>query len=362
MSQISTTYIVFLLEHKDELSIKYEDIVKLFKDKNININRTFYDQIIKILSMDIHIPSLKKAIKDNTPIHFEIKEAITILDNILQRSVVFIPLLPEEKYRSEAIKYVDKHLEYSLNDLRLDDYKECLSSENSLFFSEIIKCIIATDIFAKTFYYKDTDERWRWNDPQRHRHDDEIKYRERTNYASQELFEIEMDLFNMHKRDMDTRIVEYSLLSTEDVLRLDYLIYDTPIRFAACLINENSGFIAMVYIHFFIKDDIKSMGVYGIRTTIFGLHNNEKGIAKDLFNGIFQYGREVGIQKITIIKTPIGPMEDILQNMGFTVDIDKRYTKNINEYTQSNTVNIINCGCGYDIFQNDKLYKEGVLY
>lgn len=382
--ETAVIYVLFLLENKEKLK-GYSVVEKLFKDKKINIDKGFYSQML--ISFDLYdrikeiyqfkiksfiqslVPKLQRD-EDNNFLGFperhifiefylSLKRLIlSLTNNDHKRKVTFIPLLPDnEIYRRRAIKYVDEHLQYSLNDLKLEDFKSCISS-NSIFVSEVIKCMIATDIHAKSVYYKGEDLRWRWNDPEKVRHDDEIRYREDTQfkYSSRRLFEYEMKLFEDKEEDMDIRIVEYSLLSTEDVLRLDYLISDPPIRFATCL-TSSIGFLGMIYLSFKKKEEINSSELYGIRTTIFGLHNNERGIAKDLLNGIFQYSKSINIQEVRIIKTPLGPMEDILKSMGFIPDKDKRYTKKVDIYLEPNTVKIIDMGCKDKILKDDEFYK-----
>ena len=265
----------------------------------------------------------------------------------MKRTITLIPLLPDDEFfRNKAIKYVDRNLQYSIEDLKLGEYNACLDEEVILFFSEVIKCLIASDIRAKTIYYKH-DKKWKWNDI-KNQHPDDIKYRETDEYSSIDLIDLEMKLFEQRARDMDIRVIDYSILSSEDILRLDYLIDQPPIRFSACLCNPSGEFIGMVYISF----EDKIMNVYGIRTTIFGLYKNEKEITKDLFNGLFHYAKKVNIQIIRIVKTPIGPMEDILLSMGFFIQ-DTRYIKHVETYTAINDVKVIDLGCSFDVLEKN---------
>lgn len=99
-------------------------------------------------------------------------------------------------------------------------------------------------------------------------------------------------------------------------------------------------------------DNIKSIEVYGIRTSIFGL--KEKGVVKDLFNGIFQYAKLLHFELVNVSREPIGPMTDMLEKMDF-----QGTTKPVHLYTAPNTVDIIDLGCKDEILTrsiNDTYY------
>lgn len=46
--KIAAVYVVFLVQNKDTLNKTYENIVTLFKNKNIDINREFYTHILQL--------------------------------------------------------------------------------------------------------------------------------------------------------------------------------------------------------------------------------------------------------------------------------------------------------------------------
>ena len=93
--------------------------------------------------------------------------------------------------------------------------------------------------------------------------------------------------------------------------------------YVVCISDDTTGLIGMIYLS--LKSEVQ---VYGIRTTIFGLYNNEKKVSIDLLNGIFEYACKLEIDTIHVIRFPMGPMRKILKEMGFDT---YQWTKSINE-------------------------------
>ena len=98
----------------------------------------------------------------------------------MKRSVTFIPLLPtNEQYQKKAIEFVDQHLQFSLS----------VAKEMQ---SEVIRCMIATDIYAKDRYYEKRDTMYF-----------DFERPESKKGISQKLFELQMKLFEEKSSDMN---------------------------------------------------------------------------------------------------------------------------------------------------------------
>ena len=258
------------------------------------------------------------------------------------RTLTFIPLISNnDELRLQGIQYVDKYQQFSLNNL--PEYKECINP----LFSEVIKCLIATDFLAKMTYYR-YNELWYWNDPTLKKSRFRYEYRETTKFISLKLFEQQLTLFEEHKKDMEIRVKDFYTLSREDIGEIASN-RDFPLRYVACLTDNTNGFIAMIYVSLISKNNKKIMDVYGIRTTIFGI--KEKGIAKSILNGIFQYAKILKVNSVHIAKNPIGPMAGILREM----DFDDKWYKEVDDVEP--LVNIVDLGCSNFIEYTDKYYE-----
>lgn len=297
---------------------------------------------------------------------------------LIRRTLTLIPIIPDKiaphniaEYRRRAVEYVDEHLQFSLNALSLNEYKECTSNvEKSLFFCEVIKCLILTDVYAKMIYYKKTEQKyWTWNEREfygEHFFEHDI---ENHKYTSRNLFELEMKLYEQKSELMDARYEEYDVLTNEDIAEMrghfktiefeGQTIFgkDMPLKYAACLSNNGTGFVGMIYTSLKSTPSTKSLEVYGIRTTIFGLTNGEKGIAKDLFNGVFQYAKLLQVPLVHVSRPALGPMPQILENIRFN-----RNYKNVDTYTEPNSVNLVDMGCRDEIVHTGITSKHYDIY
>lgn len=293
-----------------------------------------------------NLPALPVFVKKQSPPQIEKKSSPG-------RIATVIPILdPNPKYQDDAIEYVNNHLEYSLNDLHLENYSDCLDNKDkSIFASEVIRCMIFSDIYAKGLYYEEVNDQY-WSHPD--------SSGVALTYAASML-----EIYRQNPKDMHQRSDTYRLLATEDIAMFLYWsrqVGDIPQYHVVCISDGQNGFLGMIYaqleswpISKFMKlddsfeeklrdrvvNEVRVVGIYGIRSTAAAIIKKQKNVAKSIIFGVVQYAKATRMHMIHVVKNPLGPMRKILRESGFG---DKHYLA-IHEYNYREPLLLVDMGC-----------------
>jgi hypothetical protein len=193
------------------------------------------------------------------------------------------------------------------------------------------------------------------------------------NSISLRLYDMYMSMYQKKLAIMKDRIYNYEILIREDMNNMEnreewereteykrqigIISIRYPLTYVVCLIDKNAGFIGMIYASFKIYkvmnvggpllEHVKSIEIYGIRSLFFTQH----GVVDDLFDGIFQYGKELRFELVHVDRTPMGPMSQKLSDMDFSMG---RF-KSIESYDEPRKVKVLHLGCQDIIRDTDNL-------
>lgn len=278
------------------------------------------------------------------------------------KSLVIIPLLPSDvEYQARAVAFVDDNLEFSINKLHLEDYTQCTSDyETAIFASEVIRCMIMSDIYAKKTFYEglDIDYTALFRNPPTQ---DDFDTMTSQNYSTR----IYNSLTSNSKYNEEL-LLSYQILSIEDndILRGDNRLHvKAPEIQVACLISESQGFLGMIYtllkknenedgvfqqmFNLPVEKDMKNkpiniMEIYGVRSSPYSY---ARGVATNLITGVAKYCQSLHVRIMYVNRQPLGVVRQLLPKLGFN---DSRYV-DVNTVSDKDGIAIVNMGCKKEI-------------
>jgi hypothetical protein len=269
------------------------------------------------------------------------------------RIAMIIPLLDSNsEYREAAIEYVNKYKEFALINLNLSKYHDCLTNTaKSIFASEVLRCMILTDSYAKSQFYTEMgSERWS---------------KARPNDVALTYAASILDVYRHNVKTMLDRTSTYRLLNTEDVVMLDHYSkqVDGILQYqVVCISDFQYGFLGMIYCRLEswpidkimridkkfknllrgrLRDRVRIVGIYGIRSSATAILTEQKHVAQSLIFGVVQYAIAAKMHMIHVIRHPLGLMSKILRNFGF----DDQHYLPVHTNTYYEHLQFVDMGC-----------------
>lgn len=259
-----------------------------------------------------------------------------------------VKLLPgNTEVRKIALQYVESKLEFSLNNktLLFNTHNE----DNALLLSEIAKCLIISDVYAKIQYYEE-----KFNSQIKPKDLPTIYLLRRGDFPPfldificPALVERQLKFMEECPIFMDTNAIAFRNIGKEDILNIAKITMNQPSKkkekkksmYVSCLISNLYGFLGMIYLYNACYNDeiyvdiirekykiskeekdneIKTLCLYGVRSTIFAVYNNQKSISTDLICSIAFYSKSINFPLLCVIKPPMGIMGAALRKLGFS--------------------------------------------